>query len=283
MGFLNAYRVPLLIAFVCFLVTVNTIVLVAVIRRATARLVRRTGTRGKDDARGVAAHEQLVRRARTASTVAVNIVIWTQVAIAVMVILGLLGVNLTALLASAGVLAAVLTFGAQNVIKDVMAGLFMVFEDQLDVGDLVDAGMATGVVESVGIRVTQVRDLTGMLWSIRNGEIVRIGNGTRSWRRVVLDIPLTPDTEISLATKIVTSAIVDTLAQQLPSDTPSASPECVGVVAFDGSAVTVRFTAEVPATDLYRLDVALRTAARQAIIDDPALTLAIPLRVASTV
>lgn len=280
-SFLGAYRVPLLIALVAVVIAVNTIVLTTVIRRAAARLVRRADKRDKTDVRAVTAHEQLVRRARTASTVAVNVVIWTQVAVATVVILGLLGVNLTAILASAGVLAAVLTFGAQNVIKDVMAGLFMIFEDQLDVGDIVDTGMATGVVESVGIRVTQVRDLTGMLWSIRNGEIDRIGNGTRSWRKVVLDIALAPDTVLSHADEVVTSAISDALSRHLPPVRPEAVPECVGVVAFDGSAVTVRFTAEVPATDVYPLEMTLRTAVRQAIIDDPTLTLAIPLRLSS--
>lgn len=276
--FLGTYRVPLLITLVVVVIAVNTIVLTKVIRRASARLVRRAGERNKTDLRTVAANEQLVRRARTASTVAVNVVIWTQVAIAVVAILGLLGVNLTAVLASAGVLAAVLTFGAQNVIKDVMAGLFMIFEDQIGVGDIVDTGMATGVVESVGIRVTQVRDLTGMLWSIRNGEIDRIGNGTRSWRKVVFDIALAPDTALSHADTVITTAISNALSGHLPPAVPAAVPECVGVVAFDGSAVTVRFTVEVPAADAYPLEMALRTTVRQAIIADPTLTLAAPLR-----
>lgn len=90
-SFLGAYRVPLLIALVAVVIAVNTIVLTTVIRRAAARLVRRADKRDKTDVRAVAAHEQLVRRARTASTVAVNVVIWTQVAVATVVILGLLG------------------------------------------------------------------------------------------------------------------------------------------------------------------------------------------------
>lgn len=159
-----------------------------------------------------------------------------------------------------------------------VTSMFMIFEDQIGVGDIVDTGMATGVVESVGIRVTQVRDLTGMLWSIRNGEIDRIGNGTRSWRKVVFDIALAPDTALSHADTVITTAISNALSGHLPPAVPAAVPECVGVVAFDGSAVTVRFTVEVPAADAYPLEMALRTTVRQAIIADPTLTLAAPLR-----
>jgi small conductance mechanosensitive channel len=89
-------------------------------------------------------------------------------------------VSPTALVASAGITAAIVGFGAQNTIKDVINGLMIVFEDQLGVGDVVDLGLASGVVESVGIRVTTLRGDDGTVWYVRNGEILRIGNQSQT-------------------------------------------------------------------------------------------------------
>ena len=102
-------------------------------------------------------------------------------AIAVMLILGELGFNLAPLLASAGIAGVALGFGAQNLVKDLIAGLFMLLEDQYGVGDVVDLGEATGIVEAVGLRITTIRDARGVLWYIRNGEIIRVGNKSQGW------------------------------------------------------------------------------------------------------
>jgi small conductance mechanosensitive channel len=87
-----------------------------------------------------------------------------------------LGVAVGALIAGAGIIGAALGFGAQNLVKDVLSGLFIVLEDQYGVGDQVNLGEASGVVENVGLRVTQLRDASGTLWYVRNGEILRVGN-----------------------------------------------------------------------------------------------------------
>lgn len=109
---------------------------------------------------------------------------------AVLLVFGELGFNLGPLLASAGIVGVALGFGAQSLVKDLIAGLFMLLEDQYGVGDSVDLGEATGVVESVGLRITTVRDMRGVLWYIRNGEIVRVGNKSQGWALVVIDIPI---------------------------------------------------------------------------------------------
>jgi small conductance mechanosensitive channel len=100
------------------------------------------------------------------------------------------GFNLGPLLASAGIVGVALGFGAQSLVKDLIAGLFMLLEDQYGVGDTVDLGEAIGVVETVGLRITTVRDGRGVLWYIRNGEIIRVGNKSQGWAMVVLDIPI---------------------------------------------------------------------------------------------
>ena len=123
----------------------------------------------------------------------VTAVVFTMAALLVMAELGF---NLGPLLASAGIVGVALGFGAQSLVKDLIAGLFMLLEDQYGVGDSVDLGDAVGVVETVGLRVTTVRDMRGVLWYIRNGEIIRVGNQSQNWARSVLDIPVALDQDL---------------------------------------------------------------------------------------
>jgi small-conductance mechanosensitive channel len=141
---------------------------------------------------------RVVQRTRTLGSVLTNIVTVTVVIVAILLIVNVIDESILgsfALLTAA--LGAGLGFGAQNIVKDVLNGLFMVMEDQLGVGDVVDLGQATGVVESVGIRITQVRDIEGTLWFVRNGEILRTGNMSQGWARVIVDlaIPYSSDVE----------------------------------------------------------------------------------------
>lgn len=140
---------------------------------------------------------RVVQRTRTLGSVLSNIVNVTIGIIAIILILNIFAKDALgsfALLTAA--IGAGLGFGAQNIVKDVLNGLFMVMEDQLGVGDVVDLGSATGVVEAVGIRVTQVRDVNGTLWFVRNGEIVRVGNMSQGWSRVIIDLAVPYDTDI---------------------------------------------------------------------------------------
>ncbi len=98
--------------------------------------------------------------------------------------------ELAPLLASAGIAGVALGFGAQNLVKDFIAGLFMLLEDQYGVGDVIDVGDVSGTVEAVGLRITTIRDARGVLWYIRNGEIIRVGNRSQGWAVVVVDVPV---------------------------------------------------------------------------------------------
>jgi small conductance mechanosensitive channel len=120
---------------------------------------------------------------RSAASVAVYTIV-------VLLILGELGVDLGPLLASAGIVGVALGFGAQTLVKDLLAGLAMLLEDQYGVGDVVDLGEASGTVEAVGLRITTIRDVRGVLWYIRNGEITRVGNKSQGWAVVVVDVPI---------------------------------------------------------------------------------------------
>lgn len=128
----------------------------------------------------VATANRQKERARTTGTVltsTLNAVIWV---IAIGMILGEFGLNLGPLIASAGVIGIAFGLGAQTIIRDVLAGLFMLIEDQYGVGDRIDALDITGRVEKVGLRITTVRDEAGTLWYLRNGEILKVGNRSQS-------------------------------------------------------------------------------------------------------
>ena len=100
-------------------------------------------------------------------------VVWVLAGIT---ILGELGINLGPLVASAGIVGLAVGFGAQSLVKDFLAGIFILIEDQYGVGDIIDAGEATGTVEAVSLRTTRLRDVDGTMWHIPNGQIARVGN-----------------------------------------------------------------------------------------------------------
>lgn len=128
-----------------------------------------------------AANLRLVQRARTMGTILTGLITWTIAIVGTFVALYYgFDVSPTAIVASAGITAAIVGFGAQNTIKDVINGLMIVFEDQIGVGDEVDLGLASGIVESVGVRVTTLRGEDGSVWYVRNGEILRIGNHSQT-------------------------------------------------------------------------------------------------------
>jgi small conductance mechanosensitive channel len=163
------------------LIIIGAIVLRAILLVSVKRIVRGITSGAKKNGNGKALAvslnpERLVLRAKTLGSVLSNFITWSIYIIAGTMLLSELGVAVGALIAGAGILGAALGFGAQNIVRDLLSGLFIVFEDQYGIGDKVDLGEASGVVESVGLRITQVRDTKGTLWYVRNGEILRVGN-----------------------------------------------------------------------------------------------------------
>ncbi|MEV8511424.1 mechanosensitive ion channel family protein [Dactylosporangium sp. NPDC051484] len=134
--------------------------------------------------------ERRIQRARALGSVLRSIASVVVFTIATMLVLGEIGINLGPLLASAGIAGLAIGFGAQNLVKDFIAGLFMLLEDQYGVGDVVDVGATTGTVEAVGLRITTIRDGAGVVWYVRNGEIVRVGNKSQGWAVVNVDVPV---------------------------------------------------------------------------------------------
>ncbi|MGH3171959.1 MAG: mechanosensitive ion channel family protein [Trebonia sp.] len=130
----------------------------------------------------------------------------TIFAIAGVDVLSDLGINLAPLLASAGVVGLAIGFGAQNLVRDYISGVFMLLEDQYGVGDSVTFGDASGTVENVTLRITRLRDTNGVLWHIRNGSIEQVGNESQGWARAVIDYPVPYATDLATITGILSQA-----------------------------------------------------------------------------
>lgn len=225
---------------------VTSWVLRLVIRRVVARVV--TGAKSKanvDDTqaleRSPLAAMRVVQRTRTLGSILQNIVNVTIVIIATLLIVNLLAptaLGSFALLSAA--VGAGLGFGAQNIVKDVLNGIFIVAEDQVGIGDVVDLGLATGIVEYVSVRITHVRDVNGTLWYVRNGEITRIGNMSQGWSRVIIDLAVPADADITAVEKTMLTA-----AKSLAKDPKWRSriieqPEIWGLESITGDALVIR-------------------------------------------
>jgi len=191
------------------------------------------------------AQARLMQRTRTIASVLGNLATWGLMFTVISVVLSEAGVSPGAIFAGAGILGAGLGFGAQSLVRDLISGLFIVFEDQYGVGDSVDLGQASGVVESVGLRVTQVRDLEGTLWFVRNGEIGRVGNQSQGWARVVIDVALEYNTNIEKAQDALTRAAKALTNKKALIGTA----EVWGINALSGEQVVVRLVQKTKPED----------------------------------
>jgi len=138
--------------------------------------------------RDEAGYTRRVQRAATMGTLLKSIVSGVVFTVIILMFIAELGYDIAPLIASAGIIGVALGFGSQALVKDFLSGIFMIFEDQYGVGDVVDLGEASGTVEAVSLRVTRLRDVNGTVWYVRNGEILRVGNMSQNWARTVLDV-----------------------------------------------------------------------------------------------
>lgn len=200
--FASPFGVPVEIAIIIVGSVIIRGILLVIIRRTVNRVV--SGVKKKhrvDDTRELAASPlaavRVVQRTRSLGSVLGNATTGLIVTIAVLLIFNAAVPNATGAFALVtAAIGAGLGFGAQNIVKDVLNGIFIVGEDQLGIGDIVDLGPAAGVVEDVGIRITQVRDVNGTLWFVRNGEIIRLGNMSHGWARVIIDLAVPYDSDV---------------------------------------------------------------------------------------
>lgn len=249
--------------FLAILLEIAAIIVGAIILRLLLQLIIRgtvrrivTGVKKKhnvDDTRELEASPlaavRLVQRTRSLGSVFSNGVTAFIVTVALLLIFNAAVPNATA--AFALITAAVgagLGFGAQNIVRDVLNGILMVSEDQLGIGDVVDLGPATGVVEDVGIRITQVRDVNGTLWFVRNGEVLRLGNMSHGWARVIIDLAVPYDSDVDLIQDRILGVAQELAASPKWKYRILEKPALWGIESISAEAVVVRLVVKTRST-----------------------------------
>ncbi len=185
-----------------------------------------------------------VQRAETVGALLASVASFAIWGLAGLMALGTLGLDLGPLIAGAGIVGVAVGFGSQNLVRDFISGIFMLMEDQYGVGDVVDAGPATGTVEGVGLRTTRLRDVSGTLWHIPNGEIRRVGNRSQGWARALVDVEVAYSTDLDEATRTI-----ERVAHELYTDEHWAAkileqPEVWGVEELGPDGILLRVVAK---------------------------------------
>jgi small-conductance mechanosensitive channel len=185
-------------------------------------------------------------------------------AVALLLMFATLDVNITPIIASAGVLSLILSFGAQYIIRDLLAGLFLIMEGTIQPGDVVRIDSDTGTVENVGLRITQIRKFSGELLTVPNGTITRLGNLSRGYMRAVVQflVPYHVDMAAALeALKDAAQAWATAHAEDKHAD-----PVVNGIVDLRDSGAVVQFSVLCPPGQQDAAAVELRQSALDAMI-----------------
>jgi moderate conductance mechanosensitive channel len=231
------------------LILVIAFVLRTIVRRTISRLIERMN-RSAEAAQGTALGSLLVnaerrrQRSQAIGSVMRSIASFVIMGTAALTVLSVLQINLAPLLASAGVAGVAIGFGARNLVTDFLSGVFMILEDQYGVGDAIDAGVASGTVIEVGLRVTKLRGDEGEIWYIRNGEVKRIGNLSQGWSTAAVDVQVGYDQDLDHAHAIIVEVAAD-MAKDQPWDETLWEPvEVLGLDSVTAEAVVIRAQAK---------------------------------------
>jgi moderate conductance mechanosensitive channel len=243
------------------------VVIALIVARLGSRVIRRVLERVANQTANRSGSTRAGARVATMSGVVANIWRFFVFVVAGAIVLGMLGINLTPLLASATIIGATLGFGAQQIVRDYFSGILMTMEDQYNVGDSVTVGGQTGVVEEVTMRLTRFRSVDGTIFVIPNGDIRLIGNLSRGWARAIVDLTVPGAEAADLET---VRAIIAAAAHEVASSPAFAGhctepPTVVGVQAADATTIMLRVTLLTIPSQRDPLTRALREAALEAL------------------
>jgi small-conductance mechanosensitive channel len=241
--FWNDYQTPIQIVLVLVIAVIGRALLLVSLKRVVAGVVSGVKSEAKSvavDSESPLAKARVVQRTKTIGSVLSNFITWGIALVTVTMILGEIGVEVGALIAGAGILGAAVGFGAQSLVRDLISGLFIVFEDQYGVGDVVDLGEVKGVIEIVGLRVTQVRDVEGTLWYVRNGEIIRVGNKSQGFTRVVIDLSFDINVDLEKARTAMLSAATAVAKSGDYGSLLIGNAEVWGIQSLSGDSLVIR-------------------------------------------
>ena len=222
------------------------VIFIRVGRRLIASIVRMRNQKGMNTLQQVSTVKSLV-------TSVFNYIMYF---IIVTVVLGILGVNVTSILAVAGVGGIAISFGAQTLIKDIISGMFIWMEGSITVGDVVTINNLSGVVESIAIRTTKVRDYNGNIYIIPNGDIRTIINMSRDFKRAIVDIRCPYEADQAHVVQILEEEMEKASGE---IDGLTSIPEVMSILSFDTDAVVVRIAVQCPVGEHWRVERDLRT------------------------
>jgi small conductance mechanosensitive channel len=229
-------------------------IVAAVIRRLLRPLV------------GSADYSFRAQRARTLGPMLTSVVRYVMAFVVLVVVLQQIGIDVGGLLLSAGVVGIVIGLGAQSLIRDVIMGFFILFENLIVVGDVIEVGQHTGVVESVGLRVTKIRKFSGELRIVPNGELSAFGHHTAGWARLVVEVAVDYEEDVDRAVRVL-GEVGRALAQARPAAVLE-PPTAEGILRFGpgGGAgeMILRLHARVVAAERVSLEFEARRRVREA-------------------
>ncbi|MEX2291525.1 MAG: mechanosensitive ion channel family protein [Mycobacteriales bacterium] len=267
-------------------VVVLALVLRALVHRAIQNVVSRAVLRPAVpealrqrlvDMTPAAAAERRRQRAETIGSVLRSVSSIVIFGIAVTTVLSELGVNLGPVLTGAGIVGVALGFGAQNLVKDFLNGIFMILEDQYGVGDAIDVGEASGIVETVGLRVTRLRSVDGTVWHVRNGEILRVGNMSQGWSRALLDISVAYGCDVDHAESVIERVARETAAGEKVGPFMLDEPEIWGVERLGADGLDIRLVVKTAPLEQWKVARELRHRLKEA-FDEEGIEIPFPQR-----
>jgi small conductance mechanosensitive channel len=235
------------------------LVVATVVARVATRAVRRAVVSFRARAPLSTSEVRAEQRASTLADVVASVVRSVVWAVAVLVVLDELGINLAPLLAGAGIAGIAIGFGAQALVRDVISGLFVLLEDQYGVGDVVTIGDSSGTVEDVTLRMTRLRGVDGTVWFVPNGEVRRVGNSSMEWSQALIDVLVAHGTDLDRV-----RAQIDAEADAFASDpqwseSVIAPPVVWGVQAIEEKGVRLRLLVKTAPRQQYVVARELRT------------------------
>ncbi len=225
-----------------------------------------------------AAPQIVERRSQRAATIGSVLRSFTTLLIygvAFVLVLGEFGVNLAPIIASAGIVGVAIGFGAQNLVRDFLSGIFMMLEDQYGVGDVVDLGEASGTVEAVGLRVTTLRDIAGTVWYVRNGEVLRVGNSSQGYSVAVIDIPVGHSADVDETSEVARTAAAEECTEPGIAAKVLAPPDVLGVQSVTAEGILLRLTVRTRPGEQWAVQRAVAGAVKSA-LDEAGVPAPIP-------
>lgn len=239
------------------LIIAATLVLALVTYGAASRLIDRLlrPLEGGPD------YSTRVQRARTLGPLMKNVARYALAFLALMIILREVGVDIQAILVSAGVLGLAVGLGAQSLIKDIITGFFILFEGLIGVGDVIEVGAHVGTVEAIGLRVTKLRMLNGALRVIPNGELTQFANYNRGWARAVVEVGVAYGSDVRAALETL-----ERVGAEWAHETGQAleAPQAQGIIRFGEADLGLRLMVKVEAARRVDAEMELRRRVKEA-------------------